>query len=223
MYHGTLGHSFCGPQEEDVENPLFIALQAKVNEDLRPEMRSLDQMMVGLHRLSIYLAKYIPLSNHLGMLQDYLLATNGSPHVKFVPLTTQECYAILSLMLLPKTSLIPNGESVIRGLGLKAASALFLCWNVNWLHKQGKLKSPVIDDRIKLLLNNARLQLANGAPTVDSAEFLLKMIEAVEIIPKWTNLRRLRNWAAFMLCWVLAGRISEVCHYCPSIEEIGSI
>ena len=78
MYHGTLGHSFCGPQEEDVENPLFIALQAKVNEELRPEMRSLDQMMVGLHRLSKYLAKYIPLSKHLGMLQDYLVTKDYS-------------------------------------------------------------------------------------------------------------------------------------------------
>ena len=44
---GMLGHSFCGPREDDVDNPLFTALRAKVNEDLRPEMRSIDQMMVG--------------------------------------------------------------------------------------------------------------------------------------------------------------------------------
>ena len=195
-----IGHSFGGPLEDDIDNDFFVALQMKVSEELRPEMRSLDQMMVGLHRLSSLLARYVPWSRHLAMLNDYLLATVGSPHVEFVPLTTQECYAILSIILLPKASTVQFEGQQISGLGLKAASALFICWNINWLHKQANVKSPVIDDRIKSLLNNARLQPTNGAPTVDSAQFLLSLV--------------------FILCWVLAGRISEVCHYCPTIEDI---
>ena len=78
----------------------------------------------------------------------------------------------------------------------------------------------MIDDRIKLLLNNARLQSTNGAPTVDSAQFLLNLVEAIETIPRWTDLRKLRTWVAFILCWVLAGRISEVCHFCPTFDDI---
>ena len=208
-----IGHSFGGPLEDDIDNDFFVALQMKVSEELRPEMRSLDQMMVGLHRLSSLLARYVPWSRHLAMLNDYLLATVGSPHVEFVPLTTQECYAILSIILLPKASTVQFEGQQISGLGLKAASALFICWNINWLHKHAKVKSPVIDDRIKSLLNNARLQPTNGAPTVDSAQFLLSLVEAIEIVHRWTDLRKLRNWVAFILCWVLAGRISEVCHY----------
>lgn len=194
------GHTFCGPLEDEISNEFFVALQMKVSEELRPEMRSLDQMMVGLHRLSLLIARYVPWSKHLAMLHDYLLSEIGTLHIEFVPLTTQECYAILSIILLPKASTFQFEGQQMSGLGLKAASALFMCWNINWLHKQAKVKSPVIDDRIKLLLNNARLQPTNGAPTVDSAQFLLSLIEAVELVPRWTDLRKLRNWTAFILC-----------------------
>ena len=96
------GHTFCGSLEDEISNEFFVALQMKVSEELRPEMRSLDQMMVGLHRLSLLIARYVPWSKHLAMLHDYLLSEIGTLHIEFVPLTTQECYAILSIIFLPK-------------------------------------------------------------------------------------------------------------------------
>ena len=68
------GHTFCGSLEDEISNEFFVALQMKVSEELRPEMRSLDQMMVGLHRLSLLIARYVPWSNILqcSMIMFYL-------------------------------------------------------------------------------------------------------------------------------------------------------
>ena len=172
---------------------------------------------------------------------DYIRAMEeGRDDINFTPMTLEMYKTIFWILTYPKglpvkrpSEIDPtvevqvvdrDGKRVLgRGNQYKTMTKVVSC--VKRMHFEAKLPSPSDLTEGKILLSNMeRDYLPGGAPTVDPAILLPAMYEAIHFKSRGkvlnTTLRITRDWAMYLLSWVMFARPSEIFNFCPCIQSL---
>ena len=98
------------------------------------------------------------------------------------------------------------------------------------MHDQAGIPSPTdLMEGKDLLAKMEKTYSPEGAPTVDPVQFLPAVYNTIQFAHNRRKKKHKvmktkheisRNWFAFLLLWVMFGRPSEACEYCPAVESV---
>ncbi len=93
---------------------------------------------------------------------------------------------------------------------------------VRKLHAAAQAPDPTEEDVVKTYIKNVKSEYMdkNAAPSFDFNLTLPCMFDALWMMDDKCHLEKLRDWTAILLSMPMMARPSELCEYCPLVENI---
>lgn len=146
----------------------------------------------------------------------------GGEEVVFNPLKFCELKPLLTTFATKSDIDVTFDDEVVtvNGRNNKYSTLLPFLSAVNYVHSLAGVESPTEHIQIKEVMNDLKKNYcADGAPSAEPVQFFNKMRVTI-FSDCYSAFVKVRNWALFMFMVIIFARPSEVCYYCPTVNNI---
>jgi len=182
----------------------------------KTQNKSHGQAVCWESKLECYFLELFPSSKFTQSIRDMM---SLSEDINYSPINPLEFVSFLNYLTENKDTQL--GESIYRNRGCNWKTVESLLRIVRKYHSEVGVADPTEHDIVKAKLKEIRRKYrCNGVKSMDVNLTLPLMYKVNFTMIKKLDIVKLRDWCCILLSFPIMARPSEICEYCPTIDNV---